>query len=247
VKIAHCANLTESGFIVSGEDEEGKEELVACLEIRGAAVSPTPAFPGYYLIFGKEKEAKELERHPLIFLSEANERLGSTLLERLRQDTRKLLAHTIYVDWKDERFSDSVDEKMKDLGVNVHPSLPNPLTEDIEQGVMRIQEWASRGLLHIPKTSILTEQLGKITPENFDDESFYAVKAFHWIVTWFEEYSPPDLIRQFSEKRREAERISARVMLNTVSRLAMDEFRQVVETLNEDEMDFDDELGFPVS
>jgi hypothetical protein len=247
LEIAHCTKLTESGFTVSGEDEEGKEELVDCLEIRGAVVSPTPSFPGYYLIFGKKKETNFQGEHSLVFLAEAEEGLGSILLERLRQDTRKLLAHTIYVDWKGERFSDLLDEKLKGLGVNVHPSIPYPLTEDIEQGIMRIREWAIKGLLQIPKTAILAKQLGKITPENLNGECFYAVKALHSIVTWFEGYTPPDPIRQFSEKRRETERINARAKLDSISRLAFNEFNQVVKRLDKDEIDFDDDLGFPVS
>ena len=133
---------------------------------------------------------------------------------------------------------------LKDTAINLCPSLPSRLlSEDLEQGIVRIREWQKRQLLDISKESILYSQLGKITADNLDDSIFYAIKALHYLVTWYETNDPPQFVEKYLEAKRKAEIEALRASLDNVSRIAMDEFERTIQNLPGGRGWDDDESG----
>jgi len=243
------AEQSKEGFIIHRITEEGKKEHIICLEIRGTIVYPNLPLPGYYLIFGKKKDMDEKGKHPLVFLTEEEQKFQDILFARLKEDVKKLFCHTVYADrTKGEKLGGKVKgfyidlhKTLKDINVRLCPLMDkNP-----DYGVSLIYKWRENKTLDIPKETILSRELGIITEEDLNENlnKFYAFNALRFLIVGFERDRSPNLIERFNRELEAAQKKESRDRLDSLSRAAWEEHDKIKEQ-RELEDEYEREGGF---
>ena len=66
--------------------------------------------------------------------------------------------------------------------------IPAPFVDSQEYQIIVVREFREDEVLEIPKGMILSEQLGRVTADNYSDNEFYAVKALRFLISGFHKY-----------------------------------------------------------
>jgi len=197
------ASKTKNGVIVHelGDGETRREYIT----IRGAISWPIfgENVPGYYLILGEEHvrhfEGQE-QRGKLYLLSEfaaPDIRMSlDTFFSRIVNDTTRLMCNTFYA-IKESKGEDcdgyaTALQKFaygKRTSINIEQP---PLVDTPDIGMHYIKSWAERGLLSLPKESLVHNQLRAWEPENIKPAllSFAAVNALRFVICGLEANVP---------------------------------------------------------
>ena len=107
---------------------------------------------------------------------------------------------------------------------------PAPFADDIDHGKNIVKD---ADLEISTETPTLRTCLGKITADNLD-ESFYPFTALRFLVGGFKMHKSRSFIESFRRKKEEAEREANRMRLDSVSRVAYDEFNQIKKAIAEE-------------
>ena len=195
------ASKSEKGVIVheSGDGESRREYIT----IRGAISWPIfgENVPGYYLILGEEYvrhfEGQE-QRGKLYLLSEfvaPDIRMSlDTFFSRIVNDASHLMCNTnTFYAVKESKGEDcdgyaTALQKFaygKRTSINIEQP---PLVDTPDIGMHYIKSWAERGLLSLPKESLVHNQLRAWEPENIKQVilSFAAVNALRFVICGLE-------------------------------------------------------------
>ena len=203
---------------------QGQEKIK---DVRAAIIVPDRLIktPGYYLLLGKEEESSEP-----VFLKEAAEASSEALFSSLVDDEEGLRFHTLYAD-----FSFKTGNALPDFIIQLfkHQKKHIPWVRicpasffygnDIKQGIHLLSQWGGRRA--VPKGTTLRNQLGKITPDNFEDPALYTFTALRYLMAGFslEKSSAED-----AKIRREAHfKKDSFKRLSGADRAAADEFMRI--------------------
>ena len=236
------AEETQDKNVIHKVDEQAQEESI--VEVRGAIISPDRLIntPGYYLLLGKGKESSEP-----IFLKEAEASSEEALFSKLVDDEENLRFHTLYAEFPfkfklGEAIPDFVLQLLKHQKKHIPWVRTCPVSifygNDIKEGVHLLYQWGGRSA--VPEGTTLRNQLGKITPDNFEDTAFYAFTALRYLLGGFKRDSV-SFIENVARRREKALRKDRRKKLTGADRAAADEFYRICRRLkDEDDWSEDD-------
>jgi len=197
------ASKAKNGVIVHelGDGETRREYIT----IRGAISWPIfgENVPGYFLILGEEYvrhfEGQE-QRGKLYLLSELaapDIRMSlDTFFSRIVNDAARLMCNTFYA-IKESKGEDcdgypAAFQKFA-YGKIISCSIEQPPWADTPDiGMHYIKSWAERGLLSLPKGSLVHDQLRAWEPENIKQTilTFAAVNALRFVICGLEANVP---------------------------------------------------------
>lgn len=191
---------TERGSIVHIVDRlDGRTETIVYSSIRGGLSWPTPEASGYFIIlaeeyrdFGKFEAKDRGERGKIRLLAEheANSLYLDEFFRELTDSCSLLHCRKVYADLREdfEEVAEYYREFKYKEKVPFGTLEEAPYCKDFQLGLSITRRWLDKGLLEIPKDSIVYGQLKAITKEDLGDhpeKRFSALNALRLVMASF--------------------------------------------------------------
>jgi len=197
------SRCTWNGNAVVAEaiDTKNVKRRVMLQDVRAGLIFPAETLPGYYVLFGREIEAKSVDKHKFLFMSEGESHTHDTLFSKLTDDCSKFKCKTVYAKLKRQDRRGGVggyDDlwryiKAKKLSINL---IPAPAADDVEYGKTLLGEYWLDGCLDIPDFKItptkLRAQIKKMDQDadiSPDIDTLYSFHAFRYLISGFTKFA----------------------------------------------------------
>jgi len=174
-EVSHVGDsgMGEGGYFVyyKRTPSEPKTLSIPVNGVRASVIFPTPSVPGYYLFMAEKRERNKVNKNPLLFLIEGEQKGYAELLEKFSDDAIRLKCRIVYCDQKETGFLFGLKKRVPTL----HSPSHLPFDDDEAYGKILTREWLADESLEIPKDTILSDHLTKTTEETLPP-GFHAVR-----------------------------------------------------------------------
>jgi len=175
---------------ITSDNGQTKEEYFR--GVRCGLAWPTAVSPGYFVLIGQYTKSNVTGRFPLRFLREGQGETPAKLFQKLFNETGAFRCWEIFSDLSEKNYSYlSAFEQERRANRNLQDIRLDfaPFYQNFSHGISLIKEWIEGEALHIPRDTIVYNQLTTITAENvrMDPERiFFAVNGLRFVVGAFE-------------------------------------------------------------
>lgn len=168
--------------------------LQVYLDRRCAMTFPTANNPGYFCLFGLKDVVTHRDKLPLKLLAEAQSPDQDRLFEKLVMACRKMNCPYVYADCDKDFRSSEVEfgrflQRKNIRFMSLYDASEfegfNSTYAGFEAARAPIDEYGRKGLLDIPRKSILFGQMDSMYSDTFGSnpaQRFYAVNAFNHLI-----------------------------------------------------------------
>ncbi len=194
--VTNCTYFGNS-VIAQAIDDKGVKRYVYCSDVRAGIIFPTGKNPGYYVLFGQERETVPTGKHILLFLSEGEDIMHESLFSKLTDDCTKYMCKTVYAHLPrtDRRGGvggyDDLWRYLRNRRLAIN-TIPAPAAEDVEYGRALLREFLKDKAIDIPahRPTILKRHLSQMTGDT-KEEDVYAHSAMRYLLTGYVKYNQP--------------------------------------------------------